>query len=93
MTDPAVHYLLLYDYVESVLDRRGPYRSDHLGRIKAEQDAGRVAMAGALGDPPSGAAIVFRGVEREFVEDFARADPYVRAGLVPTWRVERWSLV
>jgi uncharacterized protein YciI len=93
MTDPIVHHLLLYDYVENVLDRRGPYRSDHLARIKAEQDAGRVAMAGALGDPASGAAIVFRGVEREFVEDFARTDPYVRAGLVPTWRVERWNLV
>lgn len=93
MTDQATHYLLLYDYVEDVLERRGPYRSDHLARIKAEQDAGRVVMAGALGDPPSGAAIVFRGVEREFVEGFVREDPYVRAGLVPRWHVVRWNLI
>ena len=38
-------------------------------------------MAGALGDPPDGALLVFRarlgGMQ---VEDFARADPYVRGG-------------
>ena len=87
------HYLLLYDYVEDMASRRGPYRADHLARIKAEQEAGRVTMAGALGNPPTGAAIVFRGVSAGHVEDFVRDDPYVRAGLVPRWRVERWNLV
>jgi uncharacterized protein YciI len=93
MTDPAVHYLLLYEYIEDMLDRRGPYREAHLARIKAQQEASRVVMAGALGDPPSGAAIVFKGVEREFVEDFARRDPYVQAELVLHWHVEQWNLV
>lgn len=87
------HYLLLYDYVEDMLSRRDRYRSDHLARITAEREAGRVAMAGALGDPPHGAAIVFRGVSPDFVEDFAREDPYVRAGLVTRSRVARWNLV
>jgi uncharacterized protein YciI len=26
-------------------------------------------------------------------EDFARADPYVRNGLVTRWRVREWSVV
>jgi uncharacterized protein YciI len=93
VSEAAAHYLLLYDYVDDVLDRRGPYRQAHLARISSERKAGRVVMAGALGDPPSGAAIVFKGVERDFVEDFARRDPYVEAGLVPRWHVERWNLV
>jgi len=50
-------------------------------------------MAGALGDPPHGAAIVFTGIEAEAIEAFARDDPYVRAGLVTDRRVEPWKLV
>jgi uncharacterized protein YciI len=50
-------------------------------------------MAGALGNPPTGGAIVFQGVDREQVESFVAADPYVEAGLVTAWRVERWNLV
>jgi uncharacterized protein YciI len=93
MTGADTHYLLFYDYVEDVSSRRGPYRSEHLARITAEREAGRLLMAGALGDPPTGAAIVFRGVEVDFIEEFVRGDPYVQAGLVVQWRVERWSLV
>jgi uncharacterized protein YciI len=93
MTGADPHYMLFYDYVEDMAARRGPYRSEHLERIAAEREQGRVVMAGALGDPPRGAAIVFKGVDAAAVEEFARADPYVTAGLVPHWRVERWTLV
>ena len=86
-------YLLLYTYVGDILDRRGPYREAHLERIRAEKDAGRVVMAGALGNPPSGGAIVFAGVTPADVERFAAADPYVRAGLVTERRIEPWTLV
>jgi uncharacterized protein YciI len=79
--------------VDNVLERRGPYREAHLAALRAERDAGRVVMAGALGDPPKGAAIVFGGVEAEEIERYAKADPYVRAGLVTSWRVEAWNVV
>jgi len=92
MTDLG-HQLLLYEYVSDVVDRRGPYREAHLARIRAERDAGRIVMAGALGDPPTGGAIVFRGVGPEHIEAFAHADPYVEAGLVTHWRVHPWSVV
>ncbi len=93
MTDIDAHFLLLYDYVEDVLSRRGPHRPEHLARIASEKEAGRVVLAGSLGDPPVGAAIVFRGVDADFVEDFVRSDPYVSAGLVARWHMERWNLV
>jgi hypothetical protein len=50
-------------------------------------------MAGALGDPPSGAALVFRNVDPEHVERFAAEDPYMTAGLITSWQVRRWNLV
>jgi uncharacterized protein len=87
------HYLLLYDYVEDMADRRGPFREGHVGRIRACQDEGRIVMAGALGDPPHGAAIVFKGATREEVEQFVEDDPYVEADLVTKWYIERWRLV
>ena len=92
MVTDELHHLLLYEYVPDMADRRGPHRGPHLERLEAEREAGAITLAGAF-DPPSGAAIVFKGVDREHVEAFVAADPYVEAGLVTSWRVERWKLV
>jgi len=89
----ADHHILFYDYVAEIGERRGPYREAHLARIADEREAGRIVMAGALGDPPHGAAIVFRGVDADQIERFADADPYVRAGLVTDRRIVLWKLV
>ena len=87
------HHVLFYAYVEDILDRRGPHREAHLERIRAAQERGEVVMAGAIGDPPHAAAIVFQEMEPEQIEAFAREDPYVEAGLVRDWRIEAWRLV
>ncbi len=93
MSDADSHHLLLYDYVEDIAERRGPYREGHLGRIREGKEAGRIVMAGALGTPPNGGAIVFRGVDRDQIEEFVDDDPYVQNGLVRSWRIEPWNLV
>ncbi len=86
----ADHHILFYDYVPDIADRRGPHREAHLARIRGS-DA--IVMAGALGDPPHGAAIVFRGHSPEQIEKFVGEDPYVRAQLVVAWRIEPWNVV
>lgn len=89
-----MHYLLLYDYVDNMLERRQPYRERHLARIAAERGDGRIVMVGPLGDPePTGAAIVFKDVEPEAIEGFVRGDPYVQAELVTAWRIEPWKVL
>ena len=93
MADSPTHHILLYEYVEDMAERRGPYREAHLAKIKAEQQAGHVTLAGALGDPPRAGAIVFEGVERSHIEAFTKNDPYVQAGLVTSQRIEPWRLV
>jgi hypothetical protein len=92
MADDDTH-LLVYTYVEDMADRRGPYREAHLAAIRAERDAGHITMAGALGTPPTGGAIVWQGVTRDDIEAFTAADPYVVNGLVTAQRIERWNLV
>jgi uncharacterized protein YciI len=84
-------HVLFYEYVADILERRVPHRDAHLAAIRAGQEDGRILMAGPLGDPPHGAALVF--AERDPAEAFAQADPYVTNGLVTAWRVEPWTLV
>ncbi|HEY6525141.1 MAG TPA: YciI family protein [Solirubrobacteraceae bacterium] len=86
-------YLLLYTYVDDMAERRGPHREAHLAAIRAERDAGHITMAGALGAPPTGGAIVWTGVTPEEIRSFTDADPYVVNGLVTSRRIERWNLV
>jgi uncharacterized protein YciI len=86
------HLVLFYDYVEDVVARRAPHRAAHLELLQGEIDAGRVVMGGALGDPVSGAAIVFTGDDAGAVERFVSRDPYVREGLVTGHRVVPWNV-
>ncbi len=88
---PDTRYILFYDYVSDVLERRAPHRDAHLAQIRAAKDDGRILMAGPLGDPPHGAAIVF--ADRAAAEAFPESDPYVTNGLVTDWQVDSWALV
>ena len=91
---PAVtHWLLFYDYVEGMLERRAPYREEHLAFAGAAHAQGTLAMAGALVDPLDGAVFVFRADDPAVVDGFVAADPYVRNGLVTAWRIRSWNVV
>ncbi len=92
-TDPKAYWLLLYDYVEDYAERRAPFREAHLGLAREAHDRGELVMAGALADEPYGAVFVFAADEPSVAEDFARADPYVKQGVVTSWRVRRWNVV
>ncbi|HUR78104.1 MAG TPA: YciI-like protein [Acidimicrobiales bacterium] len=88
-----MHWLLLYDVVDDYLERRQPYRADHLEHARAAFERGELVHAGALAEPPDGAVLSFRGGSPEVAERFAREDPYVKAGVVSAWRVRRWVVV
>ena len=87
------YFLLLYDVAENYVEARVPHREEHLGLAKRSHAAGEIVIAGAYGDPPEGAAIVFRADSAEAAEQFAREDPYVRSGVVTRWRVLPWHVV
>ena len=92
MSTPERLHVLIYEYVEDVVEKRAPFRADHLELVAREKEAGRIVLAGAVGDPPHGAHIVFRG-DAEAAERFAAADPYVANGIVTSRRVEPWMVV
>ena len=88
-----MYHLLLYDLVENYLERRVPLREEHLGLAREAQSRGELWVAGAFGDPPEGAALVFTTDDPAVAERFAERDPYVRNGLVRSWRVRKWNVV
>lgn len=87
------YYVLEYQTVDDFINRRAPFRADHLQRVHGAHERGEIAWAGAVGDPPDGALLVFHGENASIAEAFARTDPYVVNGLVVAWRVHRWHLV
>lgn len=93
MSDAVVHQVLFYDYVEDVVERRAPYRDEHLAWARTWKDDGRIVMAGALGTPPHGAMFVFAVDDPAPVERFVAGDPYVAGGVVTGHRVVPWNVV
>ena len=87
------HFLLFYDYVADVLERRPQFRGAHLEYAWAAQERGELVLGGAFADPVDGAVLLFKGEDWSVVEDFARADPYVQGGLVERWHVREWTTV
>ena len=88
-----MHWLLLYDVVDDYLERRVPLRDAHLALARDAHERGELVMAGALADPADGAVLVFSADDASVAEAFARNDPYVKAGLVTSWKVRGWSVV
>ena len=89
-----MHWLLFYDdLVDDYVDRRQPFRAEHLAMVQAAHDRGELLMAGALADPSDGAVLVWHVEDPGVIERFVAADPYVGNGLVGTWRIRRWAVV
>ncbi|WP_321876433.1 YciI-like protein [Paraburkholderia bannensis] len=88
-----MHYLLMYELAENYLDRRAEHRSAHLALAWAAAERGELLLAGAIADPVDSALLLFQGDSPAAAEAFARADPYVQAGLVKAWRVRPWQTV
>jgi uncharacterized protein YciI len=93
MSEPVLHQCLFYDYVEDVVEKRGPFRADHLAHAQNWKDEGRLGMAGALGNPPHGGLFVFRVDDPAQIEEFVATDPYVSGGIVTGHRVVPWNVV
>jgi uncharacterized protein YciI len=88
-----MYYLLIYKTVDDYVGKRAPYRDGHLAYSGAAHTRGELFMGGALGDPPDTAILIFKAESPAVAEDFARNDPYVKAGLIREWSVRPWTVV
>jgi len=88
-----MYYILFYKTVENYVERRAPYREEHLKYANAAHDKGALVMAGALAEPADSAVLLFKGDGPSVADDFAKNDPYVRNGLITEWKVRPWTVV
>ena len=83
--------LLRYEYVADMAERRAPHREAHLALIQRYHGEGRLAIAGAVGEPASSGLLAFR--DEADADAFREEDPYIAAELVTSWTVEPWTVV
>lgn len=92
---PPTQYLLTYDYVADVLEKRGPYREEHLQLAKDLIAQGKCSAGGPIsplqeGATPTGALFVFTDLEA--AKSFVEKDPYVSGGIVTKHSIEAWTV-
>jgi uncharacterized protein len=88
-----MHYILFYEVVHDYVERRAPFREEHLRLAREAYERGELVLGGALAEPTDGAVLIFRGDSPTTAEAFAKADPYVKNAVVKTWRVRKWNTV
>merc|ERR1719499_2765145 len=80
------HKVVFYDYVEDILEKRGPYRADHIAMFLRLKGEGKLVIGGAFDNPTDSAILVMSGVTNEEIEQFIHSDPYYINGLIKGYR-------
>ncbi|WP_337342206.1 YciI-like protein [Pseudoxanthomonas sp. CCNWLW206] len=88
-----MHYVMIYDCAPDYLTRRAEFRAEHLKLAWEAHARGELVLAGAMDDPLDGALLLFQCDSPAIPEAFAKADPYVRNGLITKWRIRTWHTV
>ncbi|CAM9284591.1 unnamed protein product [Ectocarpus sp. 13 AM-2016] len=83
--EPAKLAAVVYTYVDGMVDKRGPYRTDHLDLLKAMTEEGTCLLGGAFLEPCDGAVLLFSSPEK--AQQFVDKDPYNTGGLVTKYQV------
>ncbi len=86
------YFALTYEVIDDFVNKRTPFRPSHLKEVREAHARGELILAGALGEP-AGALLIFRAADKTIAENFAKADPYVKGGLVTRWNVRPWTVV
>lgn len=75
------------------LEVRKSNRDAHLAHLKADTNVVQAGPFVNAAGEMSGTLIIFDTDDRGHVEAFAAADPYAKAGLFETVRIEAWNRV
>uniref|UniRef100_K3X2K9 YCII-related domain-containing protein n=1 Tax=Globisporangium ultimum (strain ATCC 200006 / CBS 805.95 / DAOM BR144) TaxID=431595 RepID=K3X2K9_GLOUD len=85
-------YILQYQYTPDILEKRDPFRSEHLARAKALKVEGKLLMAGAFVDPTDAAVFIFSTADKRDINEFVQNDPYVQNNLVVAHTIREWNV-
>jgi uncharacterized protein len=88
-----MYFILFYKTVENYIEKRAPFREEHLALVKRNHQNGKLLMAGALAEPADGAVLIFKTDDKEPIKEFVNNDPYVKNGLITDWYIKQWTVV
>jgi len=88
-----MYYILTYETVEDYVERRTPFRNEHLNLLRVELEKKHVLLGGALNDPADKAVIIWKVEDKKTIEDFVAKDPYVQNGLISKYEIRSWNVV
>lgn len=86
-------YILRYEYTSDILEKRDPFRPQHLQNAMKKKKEGSLIMGGALLDPVDSAIFVFSTSNKQEIEAFVANDPYVQNHLVTSHSIREWMVV
>lgn len=84
-------YVLEYTYVPNMIERRAPHRPAHLEFTKPHIESKKLLAGGALLPEVEQGLLLFRAT-KEYVEEFAKNDPYTVQGLITNYRIREWGI-
>ena len=87
---PPSAWILTYQYVEGILEKRAPYREAHLKLSNDLVKEGKMLCAGPYADA-SGAMFIFTKSQTDAIE-FVEKDDYVKNDLVPSYEIKQWTV-
>lgn len=87
------HFILVYDVTPEYATRRSDFRAEHLKLAWDAVSRGELLLGGALTEPMDTTLLLFQCETKDPIEAFVRADPYVRNGLVASYRIREWTTV
>lgn len=73
-----MHYILFYEVVDNYLEKRKPFRAEHIELARKALARGELILAGDLADPAYSAILIFSGSHPGAAEEFAENDNYVK---------------
>lgn len=86
-------YVVQYEFVENVLEKRAPYRADHLALFRKQVESGNMIIGGAVDHPPTGSLTIFRNLTASEIEQIVQQDPYVINGVVKNYTIKPYIAV
>lgn len=86
------YFILQYSYTPDILEKRGPFRGEHLALAQALKADGKVVMAGALVDPVDTGVFIFHTADKSDIDAFVANDPYVKNNLVTAHSIREWAV-
>lgn len=84
-----MRFVLWGTYCENALEKRTPFREEHLAGLKRHQDAGVLITLGPTQDS-SHVFGIFEAESQQQVEDLLHADVYWREGIWTALAVYPW---